>query len=244
MIGPAVLVEQGLRHLYLPPLVRPPVGPTDAPTEELVLWAIRLYVYSSIAHTRTILAGLITLASIRNEPAAIILCRHNHEWAVHSCFMVENLGPKLQNADWKRAWDVLREFEAGNTWLKRHGPQYDEVADIPASTRVVKLVAAYEKYQERVYGQTSVQDDYGYLSEHSHANSACLLQYRTLDGYEVSFSEAGSIRSLPGLLHRATLDWLMLIYELLRLSKERFVLPTIVSLLEEVASTFHVTPDR
>jgi hypothetical protein len=65
---PLKIIEEGLRGITLPTLTRPAVGPDDDPTEELVRWAVEMYVYSSVAHMRTILAGLVVLADIGNTP--------------------------------------------------------------------------------------------------------------------------------------------------------------------------------
>jgi hypothetical protein len=69
-MAPLKVIEEGLRCIALPSLTRPAVGPDDKPTEELVNWRTTLYVYSSIAHVRAILAGLVVLADIGNTPTA------------------------------------------------------------------------------------------------------------------------------------------------------------------------------
>jgi hypothetical protein len=57
-IETANIIAERLNIIALLSLMRPPVGPYDEPTEELVIWAVHNYAYSSIAHYRTILDGL------------------------------------------------------------------------------------------------------------------------------------------------------------------------------------------
>jgi len=72
----AKIVERELRVIELPSLIRPTVGPNDPATDQLANWGITFHVYSEIAHVRTVLAGLITLADTGNTPSATILARH------------------------------------------------------------------------------------------------------------------------------------------------------------------------
>ena len=87
---PLKIIEEGLRGIAVPTLTRPAVGPDDDPTEELVRWATAMYVYSSVAHMRTILAGLVCLTDIGNAPTTDVVCRHIFEWAAHACYVKRN----------------------------------------------------------------------------------------------------------------------------------------------------------
>jgi hypothetical protein len=53
------MIEEGLRGISLPALSPPALGPDDDPAEALARWATMVYAYSSIAHVRKILAGLV-----------------------------------------------------------------------------------------------------------------------------------------------------------------------------------------
>src|ERR1039458_7435665 len=219
-IEPANVIYEGLRGVRLPPLVRPPVGPSDDPTEDLVLWGLRDYAYSSIAHIRTILSGLMDLAKSGNQPTTLIVCRHVFEWTMHSCYISETMGQHLKNLDWKAAWQLFLEVDTGNTWIKNHGSKYWSFADpdeVPDSVRIARLVKAYEKHQ---IGSQDVRDSYGYLSEHAHANGACFLSYRRLNGPEVSFVEAPKAHQFPGVLNASIIEWLMFTHGILALGKE------------------------
>ena len=68
-----------------------PEGSFDNPDESVIRWILSYHAYSEIAHSRTLLAGLITLDDTGNVPSGMILSRHVFEWTAHSCFMVEKL---------------------------------------------------------------------------------------------------------------------------------------------------------
>jgi hypothetical protein len=233
---PANLIYDGLRSLELPPLVRPSVGPSDGPTEYLIRWGIKYYAYSSIAHVRTVLTGLMELAASGNQPTVLIVGRHLFEWAMHSCFMAESLKLSLEKSNWKEAWQFLIEVETGNSWIKKHGSKYanlEDIDDVPNSMRVNKFIKAYE----REHSGSFVQDNYGYLSEHAHANAACFNSYRQLRGLEVSFIEAPRVHELPGVIHASIIDWTKFTYMILALGKEDVVRAKILAIIMQLAES-------
>src|ERR1019366_6692460 len=108
---PLKIIEEGLRGSALPPLTRPGVGPDDDPTEELVRWGTAMYVYSSVAHMRAILAGLVVLTDIGNTSTADVVCRHVFEWAAQACFMKRNLTQHFANNDWRLAFGLQKQVK-------------------------------------------------------------------------------------------------------------------------------------
>lgn len=237
-IEPANLIFEEIRTIELPPLTRPPVGPFDEPTEELVLWGLRDYAYSSIAHMRTILSGLMDLAASGNRPTILIVCRHVFEWTMHSCYVEEAMGQHVKNSDWKSAWELFLQVDTGNTWIRKHGGKYwgfVDPDDVPNSTRIKKLVDAYERHQARTKSAEDVKDSYGYLSEHAHANGACFLSYRQIDGSQVTFIEAPKVHGFPGVLHASVIQWLMFIYEILCLGKEDEIRVQALQIIKKLA---------
>jgi len=218
--------------------VRPPVGPYDDTTEELVTWAVHNYAYSSIAHYRTILDGLTVLAASGNEPTMFLVYRHLYEWTMHGCYMLQNFKLCLDNGDLKSAWELFLQADTANGWVKLHGAKYaPEISndDIPNALRIKKLVAAYERHQRYGGGTAHVRDDYGYLSEHSHPNGACLTPYRVITGSQLSFKESHADRTIKGVAHAAATDWLLTIYNLLEVSKETAVRCQVIEILKDLA---------
>jgi hypothetical protein len=95
-MNPLAIVSKGLDSLTLT-LGQPPDQRTlktpDERKEAYIRWAITYYVYSVIAHIRTVLRGLIVLADSVNIPTAMVVCRHVFE-VVCSSLLHERQSPK------------------------------------------------------------------------------------------------------------------------------------------------------
>lgn len=215
-------VETGLREISLPPLTRPPIGPDDPTTEALAVWGATTYAYCSIAQVRTVLAGLLTLADAGNTPTGIIVARHIFEWTAHACYMKQHLGEFFAKSDWKSAFELTLKADTGNAWVKKHGHNYDPTpspVDVLDPLRINKLISAYVKYKTEADGKSTIEDDYGYLSERSHPNGFCFQQYRKIVGQEANFVAPPTTSTFGG-VNGFTLEWLMFIHDLLALAKE------------------------
>jgi len=237
------IIEEGLRGITLPPLTRPALGPNDDPTEELVRWGATMYAYSSIAHLRKILAGLVVLADVGNTPTADVVCRHVFEWAASACYVEHNLMQYVSDRNWKLSFQLFLQLDGGNRWLRNHGHKYDAVPmqrEAPQPLPVSTLVAAYEKYQVHQYGEGDAKDAYGFLSEHSHPNGGCFLQYRELSGWQVRFIDPPP--SDPRFIDRPLLEWLVFIHGLLGLAKEDTVLPKVLAILTKAVRPAQTEP--
>jgi hypothetical protein len=224
-IKPVNVIATALHEVVLPSLVRPPVGPNDPPTEELVLWGLLNYAYSAIAHVRTVLDGLVALGDVGNQPTILIVGRHLFEWTMHASYMIQNFEEHRESSDLKGAWELFLTTDTGNRWIKRHGTKYwsppvGVCDDVPGSLRVSHLVKAYKIHQVKTHGKDSVEDEYGYLSEHAHANGACFLSYREINGMELCFVESPVSHDFPGVIHACVVEWLLSIYHLLGLARE------------------------
>ena len=236
---PLKIIEEGLRGSALPPLTRPGVGPDDDPTEELVRWGTAMYVYSSVAHMRAILAGLVVLTDIGNTSTADVVCRHVFEWAAQACFMKRNLTQHFANNDWRLAFDLLLKADGGNRWIRNHRHKYDALPlpdDRRMPVRVNKLIDAYDEYQAEEYGEGDAKDAYGFLSEHSHASGACFLQYREISGAEVRFISPAESCCLPS-ANRSLIEWVVFMHGLLGLATETAVRGELLGILSRVAKS-------
>lgn len=239
-LTPLVLVNKGLQGITLtlpPPNLANAVTP-ESRKETWVSWAINYYVYSVIAHIRTVLRGIIVLAESGNIPTAMVVCRHVFEWAAQVCYVNENLTKHVAARDWDAAKDLLNMVSIGSNWIKEHGHKYDPAqinADIPNVLRLKKTLAAYEAHLKKEYG-IDAKDDYSHLSEHSHPNSACFLQYHDSDksGEVMRFIEPTKGSPLP-CVNWCLIDLTRLFISLLALSKEQTVRPQIKAIAEELA---------
>lgn len=217
------MIEEGLRGIALPPLA-PAICPDDDPTKALAVWGATMYAYSSIAHVRRILAGLVVLAGAGNTPTADVVCRHVFEWAASACYVEQNLGRYFKAQKWKASFELLSQISGGNLWLRKHGHKYEALPmqlEEPKPVRIGDLVEAYEKYQAEQLGEGDAKDAYGFLSEHSHANGACFLQYREISHGQVIFVDPAP--SGPRSVNRPSLEWLVFIHGMLGLAEEDIV---------------------
>jgi hypothetical protein len=233
------MVLSSLNTVAIPVLTRPPNKPDEAPTEELVLWGIRMYAYSVTAQVRRILEGLVLLAKAENVPAAYVLGRHIFEWAAHTCYMSRNLKNYVGKKEWNRAWSVLTVAVIGNLWLKQHGTKYAEpgktVPSVPDPLSVANVIGCYEDYLFQTHGSKTAKENYGLLSELSHPNAACLQQHHVhrAGGRETEISDAEPISPLP-FVNWSLLDVLVFLDLLLELAQETVVRPNIAVVLAEM----------
>lgn len=231
------IIEERLRTLVFPNVIRPDVGPNDPATEELVYWAITYHVYSEIAHVRTILAGFIALVDMKNVPSAMLLSRHVFEWTALACYLNQNLNGLTSHKKWRRCFEILLQSDTGNRWARNHGPGYLKLPfpnELLDPIEISKLIAAYAKYQKKAYGKSKTYDSYAFLSEFTHPNSACLGQYRDTNG------AAGIIVSPPthstfGGIKGFIIEWLMFMLELLGLAGEHEIRGKLMAILPELA---------
>lgn len=232
------IVEQELRAIELPSLVRPAVGPDDPATEELVRWAITAHVYAEIAHLRTILAGFLALADSGNSPSASILARHVFEWTALACYLMETLADLVPKKDWQAAFDLLVKVNTGNSWVKKHGQNYAPASSFPdeveSPIRIKHLIAAYSRHQNAKYGKTRVEDSYGYLSEFCHPNANCLMEYQKFDGARAYFVPPRKESTYSG-INGFSVEWLLFVQDLLGLADESGVRATLIGALKVLA---------
>jgi len=237
------VVLDGLQKVELHSLSRPPVKPTEEPTGELINWGAQVYVYSVIAHIRTVLKGLVQVADSENIPVAFIIVRHVFEWAAHAAYMSRSLRVFYKQKQWKEAWELLTASATGNRWIKRYGSKYAPVGatwafdDTPDPIHISKVMTALERHEQETFGLEDAKDTYGHLSEHSHPNSACLQQYHRwdTDGRALNFCDPAPSSSPLSSASRALIALLMCFHDLLAMSRESSVRQQLKSLLEEIA---------
>ncbi len=231
-------IEEKLRGIALPSLIRPPVPPDADPTEGLVFWGMRKYAYSLIAHIRTVLRGILLLAEAGNAPTFIIIGRHIYEWNMQSSYAYMTFKSLLEGGDVKGAWELYLTICGGNGWIKRHGEKYapemanDEIED-PIHLREFKKF--YKRDRAEAYGSENVDDDYGYLCERSHPNGFCFQPYISLQPPEVRFVEPAPQMKLPGTIDACVLEWVMTMTRVLGLAREDDVLRQLNGMLQALA---------
>jgi len=238
--SPVELVTDGLRDITIPSLTRPPIGPNEAPTKELVDWGIKFYVYSAVLHLRTILTALVNIAKTENIPATFVVARNIFEWTASAAYIRREVLYHLQRVDIPAAWDVMTVAATGNLWARKHGHKYGDpsstvLLNSPDPVRVGIAVTAYEEYQSKELGTKEAHNNYGLLSELSHPNSACLQQYHfwTGDGREVMFAPPTEGSPLP-IVNWCLIDQLTFLEELLEASGETTVRAALIAVLRQI----------
>jgi hypothetical protein len=236
-LKPVRIIEEGLRPIALPNVMRPAIGPRDAATEQVVCWGITYHVYSEIAHIRTVLAGFLRLVEMKNVPSGLILARHVFEWTALACYLEQNLKGFISQRMWQAAFDLLLQADTGNQWARNHGPAYETLPfpdEILNPIEINKLIAAYAKYQKKSYGKSKTFDSYGFLSEFTHPNAACLGQYRDSKG-ATGFIVEPPTRSTFGGISGFIIEWLMFMQQLLALAKEEHVRGQLIAMFPALA---------
>jgi hypothetical protein len=237
-LNPLLIVSKSFDSLVLS-LAPPPIRgeSQDEGKEAYILWAITYYVYSVVAHVRTVLRGLIVLADSGNIPTAMVVTRHVFEWAAQVCYMNENLQKHVAARDWDAARDLLNQAVIGSRFIREYGQQYDPTqikTDIPKAIRLGDALASYEAHVEKTFGGNT-KEDYTHLSEHSHPSSLCLQQYHDdIPGRPIQFREPTKGSPLP-VVNWCLLDLCTLLLELLRLSSDSIVQPRLAATLTEIA---------
>jgi hypothetical protein len=182
-LNTVTIVSDALDGITLPALTAPDLTNLtgDARAEALNAWGIQFYVFSVIAHVRAVLRGLSAVATTGNLPPTFVLARHIFEWTAQGCYVAENLAQHVASHDWKAARELLDKVVIGGKWVNEHGHKYGSTAaSLPEPLRLKHALKSYEAYLKQKYG-TEGKDDYGLLSEYSHPNGACLLQYHDTD---------------------------------------------------------------
>ena len=156
-----------------------------------------------------------------------MLGRHIFEWTAQVCYVSENLTGQVAGRDWKAARETLDTVVVGGKWVKEHGQKYGATStamSLPDPLRLKHALKSYEAHLKKVYGAEG-KDDCGLLSEYSHPNGACLLQFHDTDaGGDIRFVEPTSGSPLPD-VNWCLVDLIGFLIDLLRLSGEQAVRP-------------------
>ena len=88
----------------------------------------------------------------------------------------------------------------------------------------------------KTYNKDDAKNDYGYLSEHSHANGMCFLDYRRIVGSKLVFIEPETRFDLPGVLEACVTEWGMFICGLWALAEEDAVCVSMLEIAESLAA--------
>ena len=103
------------------------------------------------------------------------------------------------------------------------------------TVRIKHLVKAYKTHQLEHRNEETVEDEYGYLSEHAHPNSFCFLDVTERHGRVLEFVTPTFGRRDRGIAPAIVVDWSLCIYNILCLADENAVKGEFVKMLERIA---------
>lgn len=230
-------ITSTLSQLLLPSLTRPSLGPDDPPTLALVQFDLAAYAYSSIAFVRDLLNGLLVLNTAGNLAAVDLVIRSLFEWTMQASYVDQQNREPLKSQDFIACRAIMDRVQSGNSWVKQHGDKYwkppfeDEIQE---SLRIRHLVKAYKAHQMETRKKETVEDDYGYLSQHAHPNSFCFLDVTRRNGLVLEFVKPTPGTRNQGIVSATMLDWSLCIYNILQLAGETTIRTEFVSMLKRV----------
>jgi hypothetical protein len=232
-------IAKTLQQLQLPSLIRPAVGPDDPPTLELVQFDLKAYAYSSIAYVRNLLDGFLILSASHNVAAVDLVIRNLYEWTMQASYVDQQNRAPIKADNFVECRSIMDRIQTGNGWVKRHGdkywkPPFDD--DIPESLRIKHLVKAYKAHQLEHRKEETVEDDYGYLSEHAHPNSFCFLDVTRRNGSTLEFVEPTPGTRNRGIVPATMIDWALCIYNILGLAGETAIRIEFVAMLKRIVT--------
>lgn len=239
MAKPIDGITRTLQQLTLPSLARPNVGPDDPPTLALVQFDLVAYAYSSIAFVRDLLSGLLILNQAGNVAAIDLVIRSLFEWTMQASYVDQLNREPLKLQDFLTCRATMDRIQTGNGWVKRHGDKYWKPPfedDIPESLRIKHLIKAYKAHQIETREAETVEDDYGYLSEHAHPNSFCFLDVTRRNGANMEFVRPTPGSRNQGIASATALDWSLCIYNILQLAGETTIRTEIALMLKRVVA--------
>lgn len=226
-----------LEAIQLPDIQLPSARFVNADRDH-VYFGVRYYAYTSIAHYRSILRGLVLLADGGNWSSANILTRHLLEWAAHATFTALKLKSLLRQENWDKGWKVLLKVNGGDLYFRRFGSKYlqenDKATDIPEPYALADFLGVYDSQCAAEDGRGTAKEDHALLSELSHASAACLRQHQTIYGNRIVLNSEEDSSPLS-LASACTIDWLLCIVELLSSISDERVRPGMLAALRRLA---------
>ena len=172
-------VSSSLAKLTFSPLRRPSVLKDNAPTQEIIQWAVHLYCFSVLSHYREMLRTFLSLTGLGAVPAAFVISRCLFEMGAHSYYVHKHVTQYLGPGDLKSVWGFLKEINMGNLYMKGKGvgeKNNDATRDFPLPRDIGKIVRCFNE----VAAGRAVET-YSYLSEFAHPNMAAFNHYYKME---------------------------------------------------------------
>ncbi len=223
-------IAEGAKRFSFPNLPRPHVPANEPATSELVNWGARVYCFSWLRHLSVLLSGIVTLKDAGNTPSARIVARSVFELGAHAYYVKKHLKQYIDAGNLPAAWKFLTPVTTGSRYINEQYPEETEM--FPASPHISKAINCFgERMPE------DAQEGYSFLSEFCHPNVLAFSQYyEWTDPHTVSFTDDHEpLEGVLGSAAAASIEGLLAIEELLRLTCEGEVRGSLHELLEAIA---------
>jgi hypothetical protein len=223
-------ITGALEGLEFPNLARPSVAHDATPTQELINWGTKVYVFSWICQLRMLIRGMLLTGEIRNFPSVRVLARFVFELCAHIYYVDKHLRQHLEKKDLDSAWSFLLPAATGSRYMSQQFPEDSDL--FPTSAHISKVINCFSE----VFPDSA--DDYSYLSEYSHPNMAAFKQhYEFLNPQEVVFHKQGTDAApVFGSTVAVVLNSLFVLRSILGIADEMEIRAKITVLMREIAS--------
>lgn len=159
-----------LDKIQSPELVRPDVPWGKPATEELAVWAVRLYIYSLLFHVREVLRSAVTLYDAGQLPVIFLCARSLFESAAHLYYVKKHVGDHIGKKDHEAAWAFMKKVNVGSRYMvEKYGEKLNGEIELEESPHIAKAIATFNEYFNS--GKKQATETYSFLSEFSHPNS-------------------------------------------------------------------------
>lgn len=140
------LALQKLDTVTPPELVRPPVAHDDPPTNELVIWAVKVYFYSALCQFRELLRATLLLVAADHISAVFFACRGLFELAAHSYYVKKHVLQHVKKNDLQATWQFLFDVNLGSRDVRQKQKAQGGDQDYPEGPHIAKVMASFNEY--------------------------------------------------------------------------------------------------
>lgn len=171
------LALQRLDAVTIPELVRPPVPHDAPPTDELVVWAVKVYFYSALCQFRELLRATLLLVDAGQVSAVFFCCRGLFELAAHAYYVKKHVLQHVKAKNLELAWKFLFEINLGSRDMREKQKARGDEPDYPEGPHIAKVIACFNECFPNGHHEKQATETYSSLSEFSHPNCFAFISH-------------------------------------------------------------------
>lgn len=168
-----------LHALSFPVLGQPPKTNDGPRKDELVPWAIDVYVFLFLAHLRQLLDSFNLLHEKAHCPTTFFVARAVMEVAGQGCYVLKKLRVALRARDFDTAWGLLHAATMGRDSRGRTAAR-EALRDLPQTIHVMDGIRALGEFlpgTSRAIRREEALELYEHLCDFCHPNIGAFTQY-------------------------------------------------------------------